>query len=313
MQRIFNSRNFPKDIKNAAVTLGNFDGVHLGHLELIRHARNYAKGDGGSCIVYTFDPHPVKVLAPQHCPPLLQTLEQKLASLEEAGVDICAVEPFTEELAHMEAEAFFRNILVERLSAKAIVVGHDFTFGLHRKGTYKILEEFGKEHDISVERVEAQFIGDTLISSTNIRETLARGEVKTAESLLGRPYSIEGRIISGRGVGETLDAHTANIETQNEVIPKDGVYITRTTIRNGSEPPITYPSVTSLGDNPTFPIACYAIETHLLDVELDIMGWNVRVEFLKRTRDQIAFPSKDDLRKQIHRDVEEAREYHKSE
>jgi len=314
MLRCHNSENFPTDIKSPVVALGNFDGVHVGHRELINRARTDAAKRGGRCVVYTFDPHPVRTLSPKYCPPLLQTLEQKLDMLESLGIDICVIEPFTLKFSHLDAGSFLKTVLLERLSAIAIVVGYDFTFGLHREGTIETLEDFGRKHDISIHTVEAQFINETLISSTNIRKMISEGDIKTAATLLGRPYAIGGKIVRGRGLGGRLNAPTANIETQNEIIPKNGVYITKTRISEKSEKNSEiFPSITSIGDNPTFPGTGFAVETHILDFDKDIAGWNVEIEFLKRIRVQIAFDTPAQLAEQIRKDIEEARRHHKSE
>jgi riboflavin kinase/FMN adenylyltransferase len=311
VKRYYDSDNLPADTPPPVVILGNFDGVHLGHRRLIEMARQKAQALNGVTVVYTFDPHPVRILAPHQCPPLLQTLEQKLAMLEELGVDICVVERFTEKFAHLTPEVFFEQVIMKRLGAAAMVVGYDFTFGIHRHGTTESLQSLGKEYGVEAIIVEAQFQGETLISSTNIRQMIAGGEVGAAAALLGRPYSLAGRVVPGRGTGRTLAAHTANMETKNEVIPKDGVYVSLTQVQ-GDGKGERYPSITSIGNNPTFPMASFAIETHLIDVDMDIMGREVVVEFLKWMRDQMTFATIDELKDQIHRDVDAARQYHDS-
>ena len=311
MKRCHGSANFPSDAPRPVAALGNFDGVHLGHRHLIDAVREKARALSGVAVIYTFDPHPVRILAPRQCPPLLQTLEQKLDTFEKLGVDICVVEKFTEEFAHFTPEAFFQRVIVERMNAAAVVVGYDFTFGIHRHGTAETLQVLGREFGVEAIIVEAQFQGETLISSTNIRHMIARGEVDAAAALLGRPYSVVGLVVPGRGTGRTLDAHTANIETQNEVIPKDGVYVSLTQVK-GDGKALRYPSVTSIGNNPTFPTASFAIETHLIDADVDIMGRWVVVEFLKWMRGQIAFASPEELKEQIHRDIDAASQYHGS-
>ena len=311
MKRCHGSANFPSDAPRPVAALGNFDGVHLGHKHLIDQARKKAGALSGVTVVYTFDPHPVRILAPRQCPPLLQILEQKLNAFEDLGVDICVVEKFTEEFAHLTPEVFFQQVIVERMHAAAVVVGYDFTFGVHRHGTAETLQLLGREFGVEAIVIEAQFQGETLISSTNIRHMIAGGEVDAAAALLGRPYSLMGLVVPGRGTGRTLDAHTANIETKNEVIPQDGVYVSLTKVK-GNGKASHYPSVTSIGNNPTYPQASFAIETHLIDANVDIMGREVVVEFLKWMRGQIAFASPEELKEQIHRDIDDARQYHGS-
>ncbi len=309
MIRYFSSKDFSTDTKAPVVVFGNFDGVHLGHQELICRAKKKVERLDGTCVVYTFNPHPAKILAPKHPPCLLQTLEQKISSLEIMGVDVCVVESFTSDFSHMHAKNFFEDIIVGRLNASALVIGYDFTFGIHREGTADTLTHLANSNGIEMDKVEAQFRGETLISSTNIRRMLADGDINMANSLLGRPYSIEGVVVAGRGLGGALNAHTANINTCNELTPIDGVYITETIVEGTDR---VYPSVTSIGDNPTFPDSGFAIETHLLDIDMNILGKNIEIGFLKRLRDQVAFRSQQDLRERIKMDIDESRIFHKA-
>lgn len=311
MQRIASSRAFPAHLPQPVVALGNFDGVHLGHRRLIELAIDEARLRSGTSVVYTFSPHPVRLLAPAECPPLLQSDEQRLASIEKLGPDCTVVEPFTPEFAAMGAEGFFQEILVGRLHAAALVAGYDFTFGLHRKGSAEELKRLGQGRAIAVHILEAQFAGETLISSTNIRRLLEEGEVAEAAALLGRPYAIEGRVVAGRGLGRELGARTANIASAGELIPPSGVYFTRTRfLAEGSERELRFPSITSIGANPTFPGSPFTIETHLLDAEPEVAGRRAIIEFLERVREQIAFPSARELKEQILRDLEVARRWH---
>ena len=306
MRRISGSEGFPKGAAAPVVALGNFDGVHLGHRRIIERAVATARSLGGSSVVYTFDPHPVRILAPAECPPLIETLEQRLSSIESLGVDFCVVEPFTAGLAAMGAEEFFLDIVAGRIGARAVVVGYDFTFGARRKGTADLMRELGAGRGIEVVRIEAQFLEDKLVSSTNIRRLIEHGEVCEAEKLLTRPYAIEGFIVPGRGIGRRLSARTANIDSENECIPANCVYLTLAEIEGKS-----YPSVTSIGDNPTFPHAPFAIEAHLIDRDVDVMGKRIRLLFLRRMREQVAFASEEELKEQIMKDIEKAREMHR--
>jgi riboflavin kinase/FMN adenylyltransferase len=314
MKRIAGSHFFPKDSPRPAVALGNFDGVHLGHQELIRRTKDMANDCGGSSVVYTFEPHPVSVLSPSQCPKLLNTLDQKLDHLEELDVDITVVEPFTHDFSRQEPEAFFRNIIIDRIHPCAIVVGYDYTFGLHRHGTIETLEMLGNENDIRVIIVPAAFSGETLISSTVIRRMVAEGNMEQAAALLGRPYEIVGKVMPGRGVGRTLAAKTANIVSENEIAPKDGIYVTLTSIYESApkkHEQRLFPSITSIGTSPTFTDFCYSIETHVIDNNLDLVGTRIAISFLTRMREQIRFSTTDELKAQIGRDISAAREYHK--
>ena len=300
------SQNFPKLINKPVVALGNFDGVHIGHRRLIEKTIGEAEKSGGTSVVYTFDPHPVKILAPDECPPLIQTLKQRVDTFENLGLDYCVVEKFTQEFARQTAESFFETIILNRLHASAIVVGYDFTFGFHRHGTGKLLENLGSLHNVDVHVLDAQFFDETLVSSTNIRNLVMEGKVLAAGKLLGRCYSITGRVVKGRGIGKTLGAHTANIESENELVPKNGIYLTLTA--SGKNRHI---SVTSIGINPTFLNAPFSIETHLIDADINLLGQTITIEFLDFIRDQKAFDSQEELREQIKRDIKLARMLHK--
>lgn len=309
MRRIAGSAAFPPELPRPVVAIGNFDGVHIGHRRLIERAREEARRIGGTSVVYTFDPHPARLLAPAGCPPQIQTLQQKLASIEALGVDVGIIEPFTAAFAAQEAAQFYRTVLVERLRATAIVVGYDFTFGLHRHGAVELLIDLGRTHRITTTVLEAQFADHTLISSTNIRRLLERGNVREAAVLLGRPYEIAGTVIAGRGIGRELGARTANITTANELIPRDGVYITEAMIASSANRRAS--AITSIGNNPTFAHAPFSIETHVLDTDIELLGTPIALCFLERIRDQIAFDTPQELAAQIQRDIEEARTWHR--
>lgn len=308
MRLIKGSQNFPPDAR-PVVALGNFDGVHLGHRAIIGRAIAEALGAGVASAAYTFDPHPAKVLSPAECPPLIQTIEQRLRAIEALGVDICAVEPFTREFASQGAHTFFASVIRGRLKAKAIVAGYDFTFGIHRGGSSETLEALGREAGMAVHIVPPQFLGETLISSTNIRRLIERGDVAEGARLLGRPHAIEGDVVPGAGRGHSLGARTANLATSNELIPRDGVYLTLTRI-GGETDGAWLPSLSSIGSNPTFPGAGFAIETHVLGWEADLSGRSASVAFLERMRDQIAFASASELKRQIAKDIAETRKRH---
>ncbi len=305
----FSSRKFDSPV----VAIGIFDGVHLGHQELMRRARMEAKRRGCASVVYTFEPHPVKVLSPDQCPKLLTTREQKQAQLAKLGIDALVVEQFTRDFASQGPGKFFDDILQNRLRASCVVIGYDFTFGMHRQGTIETFEEMGKKCGMSSIVVPAVFADETLISSTVIRSMISAGEVKRARSLLGRPYEALGNVVPGRGFGSALAARTANLSLASEISPKDGVYITRTLVHHegyGKTTPDLYESVTSIGQNPTFADLPRSFETHLIDADADLLGKTLSVEFLERIRDQEKFISVEDLRNRIHQDIDVARKYH---
>lgn len=294
-----------KGLKTPILTLGNFDGVHKGHQKIINSVTQRAKALGGTSVLLTFFPHPVKILAPELKPPLLQTEGQKKEILQTLGLDVLVVETFTKSLAKLNAEEFFKKILIKKIGVEEIFVGYDFTFGQHRTGTTQELKKLGQKNGINVHVIDAVFFRETLISSTHIRHFVETNNLKMVTSMLGRPYSIVGKIVRGRGVGSEIGFHTANLSTKNEIIPPAGVYIT--TLRLAKK---FFPSITNIGYNPTFGGYPLSIETHILDFRRDILGENVELEFHKKTRREMTFETVDDLHRQISADAEESRRYH---
>lgn len=308
MKHFSGSEKICRPFANACVALGNFDGVHLGHQLLIKKACELAKQYEGTSVAYTFDPHPAKILAPEGAPLLLQTLSQKLSAIAGLGVDVCIVEKFTKEFAHQMPEEFFENILIKRLGTRAIVVGYDFTFGFHRTGTADIMAHLGKKHNTHVEIVEAQFSDEALLSSTEIRNLICAGMVSRATAMLGRPHRLEGEIIKGKGLGATLGAHTANMKPENELLPGNGIYLTKTYIDKDRREAL--PSISSIGTNPTFTGKMLTVETHILDFNKTLIGKKIAVDFLEKMRDQMIFPSSEKLAMQIKHDLAETRRKH---
>jgi riboflavin kinase/FMN adenylyltransferase len=330
MERYFGSENVPHPFENAVIALGNFDGVHLGHQYLLKKTVDITRDRKGTSVVFTFDPHPVKILAPESCPPLIQTLEQRLRAFEDLNLNACVIEPFTHEFARQTPEHFFEHVLIKRLGAKAIVIGYDFTFGFHRGGTVEIMEQLGSTYSVDVAVIEARFVDDLLLSSTEIRHFISIGAIDKAVKMLGRWPRIEGKVMPGKGLGGYLGAHTANIDSANELLPGNGVYLTVTHIEeNPPTPPLKkggvkprwghaplrgkggiWPSITSIGYNPTFPGERLSVETHLIGFDGNLLGKTLFVDFLEKMRDQIAFPSVERLHEQIEKDIEEAKKRH---
>lgn len=292
------SKSFPASIKNPAVALGNFDGVHRAHQAMFKVAKRLAKKNRGHSVVYTFEPHPVKVLSPASAPPMINTLEQKLELIEEQKIDVVVVEPFNLRFAHMGARAWFDRIILKNLHATAIVAGYDFTFGTHRSGTIEFLQNFCNAQQIQCEILEAQLQGEMLISSTQIRQFVTRGEMSQAERLLGRPFFLDGTVIQGMGRGATLGIRTANLKVENDLLPARGVYACWA--RSGKR---KYRSVVNIGMNPTFGGQALSIEAHLLEFKKDIYGEKLRLYFKAKIRDERTFASPKELIDQIHRDV----------
>lgn len=302
MKVVRESQDIKMPFKAVVLTMGNFDGVHLGHQRIFKEVADRALRVNGTSVVYTYDPHPVKVVAPNAAPSLIQTEAQKLSLIESYGIDICIVEKFTPEFAKLTAKEFFDEVVLERLAPKCIIVGYDFTFGIHRSGTVEMLERLAPKNNIELVVVEAMFLEETLLSSTQVRTYISRGRIEEANAMLGRPCSLVGKVVKGRGIGGKIGFHTANIEIENELIPLTGVYVTKTLGKR---------SVTNIGYNPTFGGTNLTVETHILDFSGDLCGRQLEVEFYKRLRAEKVFKNVEDLRHQIECDVKEARAYEK--
>lgn len=285
------------------VALGVFDGVHRGHRELFRKVIARAKAVRGKSAVYTFDPHPVTVVAPAAAPRMINTLEQRIDLIESLGIDKVVVQKFTKSFSQLTPEAFFRKVIVETLKAREIFVGYNFTFGVKRSGTVETLEALGRPLGIDIRILQPFLWKGTLVSSTQVRQYLAAGDLPRAEDLLARPYFLEGRVVKGRGIGgKQLGIHTANLDVENDPILPTGVYVTYTHI--GSR---RLKSVTNIGPNPTFGSGPVTIETHILEgFKKNIVGKTLKVDFLKKIREEIRFSTPADLAKQIGKDIKTA-------
>jgi len=289
------------------VTIGNFDGVHLGHQTLIRDLVARAAEIGGTPIVLTFNPHPLQVLAPNNAPLQIQTLNQKLAVIESLGVPITVVIPFSKQLAQISARDFAVQILWGRLHFKEIYVGPNFAFGYRRQGSFSLLKEIGEEKGFLAGRIRQEQFRGSRVSSTVIRQALVAGQVGLARRLLDRPFALEGTVIRGAGLGSQLRISTANLKTPNELIPRKGVYVTIFKL-DGRR----YKSVTNIGFRPTVnreDAPELSIETHVLDFKQDLYGKDVILEFLVRLRDEHRFENQEALVARIQKDIAGARRY----
>ncbi|MBN1568853.1 MAG: bifunctional riboflavin kinase/FAD synthetase [Acidobacteria bacterium] len=298
---------FAPEYPAPVVTIGNFDGVHLGHQNLMRDLCTRAANLTGTPIVLTFNPHPLQVLAPNNAPLQIQTLAQKLAVIEALGIPLIIIVPFDMQLAQTSARDFAARVLWEKLHPKEIYVGPNFAFGHRRQGSFNLLKELGEEKGFWVGKIhQVQFRGNR-VSSTAIRQALVSGQVGLARRLLGRPFALSGSIIPGRGLGTKLGIPTTNLKSLNELIPRRGVYVTTIDIDG-----IKHPGVTNIGFRPTIDresVASLSIETHMLDFNDDVYGKNVSLEFLIRLRDERGFAGVNDLVAQIRRDIMNARRY----
>jgi riboflavin kinase/FMN adenylyltransferase len=291
-------------LKNPVLTIGNFDGVHKGHLALFDKVKEIAKGIRGQSVVMTFDPHPVKIMKPGNGPLLITPIKQKLKLISDAGIDVIFCISFNKQFGAISARNFVREILVERIGVRDIVVGYDYTFGSGRRGDIKLLQDMGKELGFKVHVIEPIYLDQALVSSTYIRDLLLEGDLVEAKRFLGRDYQISGIVIKGAGRGaKVLGIPTANLLTIDELIPKKGVYAVIVDLEDAS-----YYGVCNIGNNPTFGENALSIETHMLDFSKDILGKELIIKFLHRLREEKTFDSKEELADQIMKDIKRARE-----
>jgi riboflavin kinase/FMN adenylyltransferase len=285
------------------LALGNFDGLHRGHMKIVDRVRRRAGERGGTPAAMTFDPHPPRVVRPDKAPPLLMTTAQRLEALQRAGMQGVAVVRFTNEMSLWDPETFVRTVLVEWLRVVEVWVGANFLFGHDRAGTFTVLRSLGARYGFRAEKIDPVRYKDFVVSSTRVRRLVAEGRVDEAGALLGHHYFIDGTVTKGAQRGRQLGFPTANLQSENELLPPAGVYATTAAISG-----IEHPSVTNVGLRPTFgDVDTMQVETHLLDVDRDLYGARVRLSFVQRLRDERAFPDVDALREQIEADCRSAR------
>ena len=288
------------------VTIGNFDGVHKGHRQIMQRVRAIARERGWKSAALTFDPHPTKLVAPDRAPRLLTTPEERARLILEQGIDEVLILPFTPDVAKLTPEEFVERILVAKLKARAVLVGDNFRFGNRAAGDARKMEELGRKDGFSTEIVKAISWRGRVISSSEIRRLIQAGNVSGACRLLGRPYALRGRVIRGEGIGSKQTVPTLNLDTQAEVLPKVGVYITRTRDVKGSR---NWPSITNVGYRPTFNGHGLTIETFLLSGLNGAPPEEISVELLRWVREECKFKNADALKTQILRDVGRAQAY----
>lgn len=291
----------PGPFRGGVVTLGNFDGVHLGHRDLLKRARALA-GSSKKLVVATLDPHPRLLLRPQDTGPPLLTLERKAEKLRQAGADLVIVFRIQPEFLQIPAETFFKEIIVGALGATHLVEGTNFCFGKSREGTIQKLGEFCARDQIGLDLHSGVFEGDDWVSTSRIREKIEKGEVVAAEAMLGSPVEISGKVIQGAQRGRTIGVPTANLEVVGQLTPGLGVYSARAVLSDERK----YPVAVNIGPNPTFAENQFKIEAHLIGFSGDLYGQNLRLEFLDRVRDLCAFSSVDALKNQLSRDIAHA-------
>jgi riboflavin kinase/FMN adenylyltransferase len=285
------------------LALGNFDGVHRGHRKILDRVRRAANERGATAVVMTFDPHPPRVVRPDKAPPLLMTTAQKLEAIAAAGLQGAAIVRFTLELSRWDPEAFVRAALVDWLRVAEVWVGANFLFGHDRAGNFSLLRALGGQHGFKAEKIDPVRYKDFVVSSTRIRRLIGEGRVDEAGALLGHQYYIDGLVTHGDRRGRTIGFPTANLCTENELLPPHGVYATTTTIDG-----VVRPSVTNVGVRPTVDASGRTVvETHVFNVQPDLYGQSIRVGFVQRIRDERTFDSLDALRAQIGADCDRAR------
>lgn len=303
--KIYNHIDEFRPVKNAVVTTGTFDGVHIGHQQVIRRLKEAAARINGETVLLTFFPHPRMVLFPERKQLLLNTPEEKAALLEKTGIDHLIVHPFTREFSMLSSKDFIEDILVKKLATRRLVIGHDHHFGRNREGSFDHLRQFGPVYGFDVEEIPAQEVENIGVSSTKIRQSLEAGDVTTAASFLGYSYQLAGTVVKGRQLGRTIGFPTANIlvTDSSKMVPADGVYAVR--VHRKSE---TLKGMLNIGMRPTVDGHSRTIEVNILDFDADIYGETLILEFVKRIRDEKKFDGLEALKQQLENDRMATRE-----
>lgn len=292
--------SLPSDARGGAVAIGNFDGVHRGHVAIVKRLLERAEAVSGPAIVFTFDPHPVRLLRPDQCPPPLTWTERKAELLAAQGVDWIIAYPTDEALLQLSAADFFQKIVRDALAARALVEGPNFYFGHNREGTVKRLAELSAAADITLDVVPPVEIDGQIVSSSRVRELVRGGQVEQALKLLSAPYRIRGMVTHGAGRGAKIGFPTANLSAIDTLLPAQGVYAGRAIVGNAN-----YPAAINLGPSPTFGDAMIRIEVHLIGLAEPLYGQPLEVDFLARLRDIRPFDSPAALIEQLKLDIDQ--------
>jgi len=300
---IRNLNEMPIELRGGAVSIGNFDGVHQGHARIVETLRTQATTFGGPAIVFTFDPHPVRLLRPDAVPPPLTWSDRKAELIAELGVDGMIVYPTDENLLALTPQEFFHKIVVERLGARGMVEGPNFFFGKDRAGNIEVLRALCATNDVSLEVVPPLTMGSDYVSSSRIRRLIEAGEVGQAAEMLTRPYRIRGMVTHGAGRGAKLGFPTANIDAIDTILPGTGVYAGSAFFGNEQ-----WPAAVNIGPNPTFGEDRLKVEAHLIGYSGSLYGQPLEVDFLTRVRETRPFASVDELTRQLKRDLDIAAE-----
>jgi len=309
MEIIFGIDHLNRLFVNPVITLGNFDGVHLGHQKIFERLKEEALKIRGEAVVITFEPHPLQVLSPKRCPPLLTPFRKKMMLIENSGIETVLCIEFSSAFAEMSPLEFVRNVLVEKVNAKKIIVGYNYHFGRGKSGDVETLKNICKRFGVEVEVIEGLTVDRMIVSSSRIRELIRDGEVEKASKLLGRDYPIIAKVVEGSRRGHTLGFPTANLEISDELYPKTGVYAVEV-IWNQQ----VFNGLANVGLNPTFSTTQeskkerFSLEVYILNFNQNIYGDELQVNFKARIRDEIRFDSPSDLINQIQKDIRWAEE-----
>jgi len=302
--RVYNSIEDFKNVKNPVVTTGTFDGVHLGHQKIISRLKEVAKQHNGETVLLTFYPHPRMVLFPDDNElKLLNTQQEKIELLRKYGIDHLIIYPFTKAFSRLTSVEFVRNILVNRIETKRLVIGYNHHFGRNREGSFEHLNEYGSLYGFEVEEIPARDIDNIEISSTKIRKALQIGDAKAAMAFLGHEYTLSGKVVEGKKLGKTIGYPTANVfaDDKYKLIPADGVYAVKVKHKNS-----VYGGMLNIGNNPTVNGQFKTIEVNIFNFDNDIYGDEVTIYFLERLRDEVKFNGLEELKAQLARDKENA-------
>jgi len=301
--------NLKRLFRNPVVTLGNFDGIHLGHQKIFKRVMEEASRIHGEGVVITFEPHPLKVLAPEKFLPLLTPFRKKMMLIEKSGIETVLCIEFSLAFSEISPSEFIKTILVEKAKVKKVIIGYNYHFGKGQRGDAQTLKDAGKVFDFEVEVVEPLKVGQTIVSSSKIRDLIQRGGVEEASKLLGRDYPIIGKVVEGAKRGQTLGFPTANLEISDALYPKAGVYAVEVVWH-----PQRFNGLANIGLNPTFSPQRgekeerFSLEVHILNFNQDIYGEEIEVHFKKRIRDEVRFESPSLLIEQIKKDIQYANE-----
>jgi len=301
MRIIRGVKNYIESLPRPVLTLGNFDGVHLGHQAIFKKVIARAHESHGTSIAFTFEPHPLKVLAPERSPRLLNTFHGKMKLLESAGIEVVVCANFTRAFADQNPEDFAREVLHKRIGVKEVYVGYDYAFGKGREGSIESLKRMGNSYGFEVGVIEPIQVDGIVVSSSVIRDLISQGRVGEAALLLGRHYSIKGEVVRGARRGHSLGFPTANLKTTNELVPGFGVYAVLTRFNNKK-----LKGVASIGVRPTFDNGPVSIEVYLFDHQEDLYGKEIEVDFIAYLRGEEKFLSAEALVSQIRKDVQNA-------